>query len=69
MNHVIIDPTCKILIAMKKEIPLEILGADHIKNAWPLNDIVSMLSLLDRQTMSNFNDDAQLTLGYMIQGF
>jgi hypothetical protein len=69
MNHGIIDPTCKVLIAMKKEIPLEILGTDHIKNAWPLNDIVSMLSLLDRQTMSNFNDDAQLTLGYMIQGF
>jgi hypothetical protein len=70
MIHNIIDPTCVILTDMVEEIPLEILGANHIKNAWPLDDIDSILNLLDRQTISQFNDgDAQATLGYMVQGF
>jgi hypothetical protein len=67
INNVLI-PSNNILEEMKKAIMLETMGAQSLSEAWPVNDVDRLLTVLDAQTLSQFTEDFQNTLGYMLQG-
>jgi hypothetical protein len=70
--HVLINDVLNsanmILEDMKKDIILETMGADELKQAWPLNDVDRILSVIDDQLVAQLPDMAQPTLVYMLQG-
>jgi hypothetical protein len=64
----ILNPANMILEDMKKDIMLETMGAQELKQAWPLNDVDRILSVIDDQLVAQLPDMAQPTLDYMLQG-
>jgi hypothetical protein len=64
----VLEPADSIFEDMMKYIMLETMGAQSLRETWPLDDVDRVLAFLDAQTLSQFTDDFQGTLGYMLQG-
>ncbi|KAH7070084.1 hypothetical protein FB567DRAFT_539835 [Paraphoma chrysanthemicola] len=65
----VIEPAHAILQEMPAEIALETMGATELMNAWPLDKVDNILQQYTGPNMSNFNDETQHMLNYMMQGF
>ncbi|KAH7069589.1 hypothetical protein BKA63DRAFT_421401 [Paraphoma chrysanthemicola] len=65
----IIEPAHAILQEMPAEIALETVGATELMNAWPLDKVDDNLQQFTGPNMSNFNNETQHMLNYMMQGF
>jgi hypothetical protein len=64
----VLNPANSIFEDMRKEIMLETMGAESLKETWPLNDIERTLIAVDDQTLSQLPDIVQHTLSCMLQG-
>ncbi|KAF2029872.1 hypothetical protein EK21DRAFT_112548 [Setomelanomma holmii] len=64
----IIEPGHIILEEMPEEIKLETMGANELKNTWPLDKIDQMLKRFSPANLSVFNDDIQFAVQYLAQG-
>lgn len=64
----VIEPARAIYDAMSRKIALESLGAQTLKNEWPVANIDKVLDTFNAPTMSSFNDSFQASIGYMLQG-
>jgi hypothetical protein len=64
----VLNPANIIFEDMRKEIMLETIGAESLKEAWPLNDFERTLIAVDDQTLSQLPDIVQHTLGSVLQG-
>jgi hypothetical protein len=63
----VLIPSNEILEEMKKYILLETMGAQSLSEAWPLDDVDRVLTIFDAPTLSQFKDNFQYTLNYMLQ--
>jgi hypothetical protein len=65
----VLEPVNSIFEDMKKEIALEELGAQELKNAWPLDGIDMVMNVFKKETLSAFAGEFQVALSYLLQGF
>jgi hypothetical protein len=63
----VLNPANTILKDMKKGIMLETMGAQDLKEAWPLNEVDRILNVLDDQFVAQLPDFAEPIINCMLQ--